>query len=560
MSRAQFFIIILLAINIIDAEDVTPTPKPKKVLDTIMNPSYIPADEKHGFYWRKSASEVLKSKLKETLNTNKAKNGIMFIGDGMSLATVMAARTFAGQMERELGEDNILDFEKFPVTGLARTYCIDAQVPDSACTATSYLTGVKTKYGVIGLDGNVTRGSCFSQLYKPNWSPSIGQWALAKGLDVGIVTTTRVTHASPAGMYAHTSERNWESDADVPEECLSLGCKDIAYQLITTNPGRQFKVIMGGGRREFMPNISKPFTNNTGRRLDGLDLVDLWHEDKFSMNATHQYVTDRSELMKVFNSDDLPEYLLGLFQSDHMDYHLKANNQPTLEEMVEVAIKMLSRNENGFFLFVEGGRIDHAHHDSLARLALDETVEYGKAVKKAKELTSEEDTLIVVSSDHAHTMTVAGYPSRGNDILGVVDTSPGDDGKPYTAISYANGKAASFDEHGRIDVTLHSQFSNGDLDYSYPSLVPLDSETHGGEDVAVFASGPWQHLFTSSYEQSVIPHMMAYAMCLDDNPHENCRPKIHRAFWTSNGLSIKPNKYYIVILSAVILLVSGIYF
>lgn len=102
------------------AEDVTPTPKPKKVLDTVMNPSYIPADEKHGSYWRKSASEVLKSKLKETLNTNKAKNGIMFIGDGMSLATVMAARTFAGQMERELGEDNILDFEKFPVTGLAR--------------------------------------------------------------------------------------------------------------------------------------------------------------------------------------------------------------------------------------------------------------------------------------------------------------------------------------------------------------------------------------------------------------------------------------------------------
>ncbi|CAH2095931.1 unnamed protein product [Euphydryas editha] len=525
-----------------------------------MNPSYIPADEKHGSYWRKTASEVLKSKLKETLNTNKAKNGIMFIGDGMSLATVMAARTFAGQMERELGEDNILDFEKFPVTGLARTYCIDAQVPDSACTATSYLTGVKTKYGVIGLDGNVTRGSCFSQLHKANWSPSIGQWALAKGLDVGIVTTTRVTHASPAGMYAHTSERNWESDSDVPDECLSLGCKDIAYQLITTNPGRQFKVIMGGGRREFMPNITKPSTNNTGRRLDGIDLIDLWHEDKVSINATHQYVTDRSELMKVFNSNDLPEYLLGLFQNDHMDYHLKANNQPTLEEMTEVAIKMLSRNENGYFLFVEGGRIDHAHHDSLARLALDETVEYAKAVKKAKELTSEEDTLIVVSSDHAHTMTVAGYPSRGNDILGVVDTANGDDGKPYTTISYANGKATSFDEHGRIDVTLHSQFSSGNLDYSYPSLVPLDSETHGGEDVAVFASGPWQHLFTSSYEQSVIPHMMAYAMCLDDNSHENCRPRSRRAFWISSGLNIKPNKYYIVTLSAVILLVSGMYF
>lgn len=122
-------------------------------------------------------------------------------------------------------------------------------------------------------------------------------------------------------------------------------------------------------------------------------------------------------------------------------------------------------NKRNIFFFFVGGRIDHAHHDSLARLALDETVEYGKAVKKAKELTSEEDTLIVVSSDHAHTMTVAGYPSRGNDILGVVDTSTGDDGKPYTAISYANGKAASYDERGRIDVTLHSQFSNGTLYY-----------------------------------------------------------------------------------------------
>lgn len=66
-----------------------------------------------------------------------------------------------------------------------QTYCLDAQVPDSACTATSYLSGVKTKYGVIGLDGNVTRGSCTSQLHKANWAPSIGQWALDRGFDVG---------------------------------------------------------------------------------------------------------------------------------------------------------------------------------------------------------------------------------------------------------------------------------------------------------------------------------------------------------------------------------------
>ncbi|XP_026327171.1 membrane-bound alkaline phosphatase-like [Hyposmocoma kahamanoa] len=534
----------------------TSTPKPKHVLDTIMSPAYIPTEEKHSSYWKNSAKEHLKLKLAEHHNKNKAKNAILFIGDGMSLATVMAARTYAGQLERGLGEENVLEFEKFPISGLARTYCLDAQVPDSACTATSYLSGVKTKYGVIGLDGNVTRGSCTSQLHKANWAPSIGQWALDRGFDVGLVTTTRVTHASPAGMYAHTSERNWESDADVPEECLSMGCHDIAYQLIANDPGRQFKVIMGGGRREFLPNTTTP--DNIGKRLDNTDLLDLWHEDKVGKKATHQYVTDRNELMKVFNSDELPEYLLGLFNNDHMAYHLKAENEPTLEEMVEVAIKMLSRSSNGYFLFVEGGRIDHAHHDSYAYLALDETVEYSKAVKKAQLLTNQEDTLIVVTADHAHTMTVAGYPSRGNDILGIVDTTTGMDGIPYTTISYANGKALSISPEGkRVDVTLNQQFTSRAHDYSYPSLVPLDSETHGGEDVAVYSSGPWSHLFTSSFEQSAIPHFMAYAMCLGDDHHFNCRVRNHHnGFWSSNAVYHRPQIFSIVLMSISAVIVS----
>ncbi|XP_075977665.1 membrane-bound alkaline phosphatase-like isoform X2 [Anticarsia gemmatalis] len=530
----MYTILLILASVYAIPQDVVP--KPKKILDTVMTPAYIPAEEKHGSYWRKSAASTIKEKLQEKPNINQAKNGILFIGDGMSLATVMAARTFSGQLDRGLGEESILNFEKFPVSGLARTYCLDAQVPDSACTATSYLTGVKTKYGVIGLDGNVTRGSCNSQLHEPNRAPSIGQWALDQGLDVGFVTTTRVTHASPAGMYAHSSERNWESDADVPTECLTLGCRDIAYQLVMDSPGRHYKVIMGGGRRELLPNLTSS-TENKGRRLDGLDLTEMWHVDKAQMNATHQYVTDRRELLKVFNSDDLPEYLLGLFRDDHMEYHLKAQNQPTLEEMVEVAIKMLSRSEKGYFLFVEGGRIDHAHHDSLAHLALDETVEYSKAVKKARELTNEEDTLIVVSADHAHTMTVAGYPSRGNDILGTVDTATGLDGKPYTTISYANGKAHSIDENGtRVDVTQDQNFTTRDLEYAYPSLVPLDSETHGGEDVAVYASGPWQHLFTASYEQNLVPHLMAYAMCMTEDHHQNCGKN------SNDGVHIQPSR------------------
>ena len=91
-----------------------------KILDTIMTPAYIPPEEKHSSYWKKAAQDHLKMKLQHNVNRNKANNAILFIGDGMSLATVMAARTFAGQLERGLGEDNVLDFEKFPISGLAR--------------------------------------------------------------------------------------------------------------------------------------------------------------------------------------------------------------------------------------------------------------------------------------------------------------------------------------------------------------------------------------------------------------------------------------------------------
>lgn len=109
------------------------------------------------------------------------------------------------------------------------------------------------------------------------------------------------------------------------------------------------------------------------------------------------------------------DYLLGLFEASHLRYNLDiikeniADKEPTLSEMVEKAIDILSKDENGFFLFVEGGRIDHAHHDTMAHYALDETAEFAKAVALARAKLSEEDTLIVATADHAHTMSYAGY-------------------------------------------------------------------------------------------------------------------------------------------------------
>lgn len=127
--------------------------------------------------------------------------------------------------------------------------------------------------------------------------------------------------------------------------------------------------------------------------------------------------------------------------------------------MTEVAINIASKGngaENGYFLFIEGGRIDHGHHATWAKKAMDETVEFSKAIQKALDMTSEEDTLIVVTSDHAHTMSVAGYPDRGNSILGAAGTD--DYGEARLTINYANGPAPVNSTHDYGSDNTSKQF------------------------------------------------------------------------------------------------------
>lgn len=185
--------------------------------------------------------------------------------------------------------------------------------------------------------------------------------------------------------------------------------------------------------------------NDAGERSDGRNLITSWLAQKEERGETPEYVWNRDELLNVSNTTT---NLLGLFASGHCSYNLEANKttQPTLAEMTEAAIKILSQSEEGFFLFVEGGRIDHGHHSSYAKKALDETVQFSEAVQKAIDLTSSEDTLIVISSDHAHTMSFSGYPTRGSDILGIADTA--EDGLPYSTLSYANGPGYQVEADG----------------------------------------------------------------------------------------------------------------
>ncbi|KAG8231067.1 hypothetical protein J437_LFUL010693 [Ladona fulva] len=400
-----------------------------------MKDDYMPRNMDGQEHWEKAAWMQLRSTLNVMPIVSKAKNAILFLGDGMSLTTVTAARIYSGQMKGKDGEESSIIFDKFPYVGLSKTYSVNKQVSDSASTATAYLGGVKTNTGLLGLTAAVKRGDCLASLNQSTHVHSMLKWAQDAGMSTGIVTTTRVTHASPAGGYAHIAERNWENDNDVAKAGKDPKvCQDIAMQLITGETGRNLNVILGGGRRNFLPRTSTDEEFERGKRRDGKNLIKQWLVDKSNRRMKNKYVWDKKGLIFADN------FSTGLFESSHMRYHMEMNEKtdPTLAEMTEVAIDILKKNPNGYILFVEGGRIDHGHHDTKAHLALDETVQMAEAVAVVSAATSETDTLMLVTADHSHTMTISGYSPRGNSIFDAAGIS-NVDGMLYTTLSYANG-------------------------------------------------------------------------------------------------------------------------
>ncbi|XP_055599309.1 alkaline phosphatase-like [Uranotaenia lowii] len=458
-------------------------------------------------HWWNQAQNTLRSKLDLKASANKAKNVIFFIGDGMSPQTTAATRMYLGN------ENKKLSFEEFPYLATAKTYCVDRQVADSACTATAYLSGVKTNYGMINVSPSVPRYNCNYNRTEAEFHGLL-QWAQEAGKATGVVTTTRITHASPAGAYANIANRDWEDDSGVlGSSCDPTKYPDIAQQLVHGDVGKKVNVFLGGGRKHFIPETATDEENQPGKRKDGRNLINEWKET----HPSSQYVWNKAGLKAV----DLTktDYLLGLFENDHCRYNLHIDEhqlndkEPKLSEMTETAIKMLAgKSKEGFVLFVEGGRIDTAHHESFVKLALEETAEYSRAIALARELTSVEDTLIVVSADHSHTMTYNGYTKRGQNVLGIADIS-GVDNLPYSTLSYANGEGFYLaykdgNPAERLDISSYNFDSS---DQKYIATVPLSAESHGGEDVDVFASGPGAHLFQGNLEQSVLPHLMAHA-------------------------------------------------
>jgi alkaline phosphatase len=477
-------------------------------------------------------------------NERHAKNVILFIGDGMGVSTITAARIYDGQQKGGHGEENSLSFEKLPYLALSKTYSVNQQTPDSAPTMTAIVTGVKTIGDSISVNQYVTHGEPDANKVDANKLKTILEQAKEHGLSAGVVSTARITHATPAATYAHTANRNWEGDSDKPDNATVA---DIAAQLVDFNINGGIDVALGGGRTRFIPNTATdPEYGVAGKRKDGRDLTVEWT----TKHNNAQYVWNKVQFDAI--DADTTDHLLGLFEPSHVHYeadrvaHDKAG-EPSLTEMTTKAIEILKKNHNGYFLMVEGGRIDHAHHAGNAFRALTDTRQLAAAVQAAMDNTNPEDTLIIVTADHSHVFTIGGYPQRGNPILGLTQgvgaITPDLDklGLPYTTLNYANGPgytgASNLQGAGsksfNMAAGLWSSGSEGHNpskfspaagrpsltspqaqgpDYLQEAIIPLGSETHAAEDVAIFAGGPKAHLFHGIMEQNVIYHVMSEAL------------------------------------------------
>ena len=480
--------------------------------------------------WFQSGRQAIAANKIPPVTGAHAKNVILFIGDGMGVSTVTAARILAGQLQGLDGEYHRLSFERLPYLAHSVTASANQQTSDSAPTATAMVTGVKANDGAISVDQTIKRTEASAEQTTAKTLTTLLEQAEQHGLATGVVTTARVTHATPAVNYAHIANRDWEADSDLP---AGASVKDIARQLLEFSYGDGLEVVLGGGRSYFLPTNSfdPEYPSQTGRRRDGRDLTWEWRLN----HPDADYVWNQAGFDRV--DPTKTRHLLGLFERSHMHYEADRQQdqagEPSLAEMTSKAINILKHNRKGYYLMVEAGRIDHAHHAGNAYRALTDTIALADAVKAAQALTSERDTLLIVTADHSHVFTIAGYPSRGNPILGktAIDGVNSLDslGLPYTTLSYANGpgwtggaQRKQFDSHRETQVVANypgnqlrpdlTAVDTSASNYLQEASVPLLNETHGGEDVSIYASGPSSELLRGTLEQNAIYHLMVEAL------------------------------------------------
>lgn len=426
----------------------------------------------------------------------RAKNVILFVGDGMGVSTLTAARIYEAQQRGADGASNLLSFERFPDLALVRTYSANSLVTDSANGASALLTGHRTINGALGVTDQVRAGDCASASGQS--VPTLAELAKKGGRSTGVVSTAAITDATPASLYAHTPTRRWQSDADLPPQAKAAGCVDIARQMLDIPKAQQLDVMLGGGRNPFQP----------AGRQDGRDLVAEWR--KATGGA---YVETGTAL------DRLPEGqgpVLGLFAPNNMlresERQATKADAPTLTAMTTKAIELLSDNPKGYFLLVEGALIDKSHHANLAHDALNETAEFSKAIAAAAAMTDPKDTLIVVTADHSHGLTISGG-ARNTSILSVLpgnDEDPAQalDGKAIPILMYATGPG------GPAKGGTRAAPDPANMGPTAQAAVPLPSAAHTGEDVAAYARGPNAGAIRGLMDQPAVSQVMREALGL----------------------------------------------
>jgi len=434
-----------------------------------------------------------------------AKNVIFFLGDGMGSNMITAARIY------QYGEAGQLTMDTLPETAWIRTYSNDAQTTDSAPSMSAYTTGVKTNNDVISMSATTqafnTSGATpvAYQVAGDSTCPATGngtsaqtilELAKAAGKAVGAVTTTRITHATPAATYAHICNRDAENT--IAAQAVPGGA---GYNAAL---GTGVDVLLGGGRGFFTPNTAG------GSRTDGRNLV---AELQTATGGGYTYVSDKPGLDRVNSSTTTK--LVGLFTNSHMNYERDRNpaNEPSLSDMALKALSILQKNPNGFYLMVEGGRIDQAEHATNMARALADTIAFDDAIRNVMAQVQSFDpglknTLIVVTADHDHTLVLNGYARRtgattpGNPgILGlvrnVVTGSPDldADGRPYTNLGFGNGENRT--SANRNTVTALDETTTAGLEYHQEAAVRMSAggETHGGTDVPLMAAGAGSDAF-----------------------------------------------------------------
>ncbi|HMW22126.1 MAG TPA: alkaline phosphatase [Burkholderiaceae bacterium] len=431
------------------------------------------------------------------------KNILFFLGDGMGMTTQTAARIY------QVGEDGELTMDTLPETAFVKTYSNNAQVTDSAPSMAAYMTGVKMNNEVISMTPETSafdatgkdylsgsNSSCATDGSNGKSVTTLLELAKAAGLGTGAVTTTRVTHATPATTYAHVCHRDGENAIAAQVVPGGAGTGVNAYNSAL---GDGLDVLMGGGRQFFLPTAAG------GKRSDGRDLT-----AEFKARG-YTYVKNKTEFDAAAAAST--SKLVGLFTSSHMSYDIDRDPtvEPSLAEMTTKAIDILAKNPKGFFLMVEGGRIDHALHETTARKALQDTVAFDAAIKTAIDAMQAKDpglknTLIVVTADHDHTLVLNGYAARKGKttatepgVLGLVKSfvdgvtaSVDSGGLPFSIIGFGNGENRPATRTALTDAQV------SDKTYHQEAAIPMaaGSETHGGADVFLGAIGKGAENFT----------------------------------------------------------------